>query len=92
MWISRWIERYKAMKKVVFLMVLFVASFMVGCDDNAALTASNGAGIADSRQQRRRRLALIMDMQERMLTDDSDEIWFFDTNTKLTQWNVSVGN
>ncbi|RKY24943.1 MAG: hypothetical protein DRP83_06935 [Planctomycetota bacterium] len=82
------------MKKVILLLVIFVAvsALAVGCDDEAALSLSDGNGMVDSKQQRRRRVAMIMDMNDRMIQDDIDETWFFDANSKLMPWEVYVGN
>jgi hypothetical protein len=82
------------MKKLVLLMVVFVAvsALAAGCDDETALSLSDGNGMVDTKQQRRRRVAMIMDMNDRMIQDDIEETWFFDANSKLMPWEVYVGN
>lgn len=79
------------MKKAVLLLILFMVAFVAGCDDEA-LSPSGGHGLVDTKQERRRRIATIMDMNDRSLQDDFDEIWFFDDNLKFSPWEINVGN
>ncbi len=72
-------------------MALFVIAFVAGCDDEA-LSLSDGNGMVDTKQQRRQRVAMIMDMNDRSIQDDIDETWFFDKNLKLMPWEVTVGD
>ena len=68
------------MKKAVLLLILFMVAFVAGCDEQSALTLSDGNGMVDTKQQRRRRIATIMDMHDRGILDDIDEAFFFDNN------------
>jgi hypothetical protein len=67
----------------IFLLILFAATILVaaGCE-----------GMVASNEQRNRRVAAITDIEERQITDDWDEFWFFDKNLKLTEWQVYIGD
>lgn len=80
------------MKKAVLLLVLFMVAFVIGCGDESALSPSDGHGMVDTKRQRRRRIATIMDMNDRSIQDDFDEFWFIDNNLKLMPWEISVGD
>jgi hypothetical protein len=72
-----------AMKTMmILLLVLFAGSFLIGC---------NG-GMADTVEQRDRRVAAVFDDWARQMTDDSDEFWLIDQNPRLTQWRLWYGN
>ena len=69
------------MKKIILLLVLFVSVFLVGC----------GSGMVDSRADRSRRIAAILDLNDRQIRDDSDEFWLVDQNCNLMEWNLYIG-
>jgi len=71
-------------KKILLLLVLFVSTLLAGCGRNE--------GMVDNRAERNRRLAVIMDMNERQIVDDWDEFWLVDQNCKLTGWSVYIGD
>ena len=70
------------MKKIILLLVLFVSVFLVGC----------GSGMVDSQAVRSRRIAAILDLNDRQIRDDSDEFWLVDQNCNLTVWNLYIGD
>ena len=82
------------MKKCFCLILLVLVSFAaVGCNEEPELMASPiGRGMVDNPQERNLRIAIISNLQTRMLLDDWDELWFYDTNLKLTRWAIQVGN
>lgn len=82
------------MKKCFCLILLVLVSFAaVGCDDDANIMSSPiGCGMVSDARTRNMRVAAISNLQTRMLLDDWDELWFYDTNLKLTQWAVNVGD
>ncbi len=69
------------MKKVILLLVLFVSVFLVGC----------GSGVVDSRADRNRRIAAVLDLNDRQIRDDSDEFWLVNQNCNLMEWNLYIG-
>ncbi len=70
------------MKKIILLLVLFVSVFLVGC----------GSGMVDNRAERSRRIAAVLDLNQRQIRDDSDEFWLVDQNCNLTVWNLYIGD
>ena len=70
------------MKKILMLLVLlYVATFLLGCGDGLMATA-------DERSRQRK---LINDLQYRMLVDDWDYIIFYETNSKLSEYHPYAG-
>jgi hypothetical protein len=88
------VEGIIVMKKCFCLILLILVSFAsVGCEDQPELMPPGlGRGMVNTPQERDVRVATIGNIQTRMILDDWDEIWFYDTNLKLTQWAVSVGD
>lgn len=80
------------MKKMLFLLLLFVGSMAMTACDSDDVSISRGNGMVDSRAERRRRVAAIADVYDRQIQDDWDEIWFCDNNLHLTEWHVNIGN
>ncbi len=78
------------MKNAIILLVIFIAVLAVGCDETA-LSPSGGAGVVDSKAQRRRRVASIMDLNDHMVQDDFDEIWLIRDKSTLMEWEVFEG-
>ena len=70
------------MKKIILLLVLFVSVFLIGC----------GSGMVDNRAERSRRIAAVLDLNQRQIRDDSDEFWLVDQNCNLTVWNLYIGD
>ena len=83
------------MKKCFCLILLLLVSFAaVGCNEEGSeLTPSTaGCGMVEDAQSRNLRVSSISNLQNRMILDDWDELWFYDTNLKMTQWAVNVGD
>ena len=78
------------MKKIALILVLFAVSFMVGCDDEA-LSLSDGDGMMESREDRQMLQAAINDLNARQIQDDCDLFWLYDSNCKLTEWQIYLG-
>jgi len=88
------VKGWIVMKKCFCLILLVLVSFAaVGCNEDAELMPSPiGRGMVSDVQARNMRVAAITNLQTRMLLDDWDELWFYDTNLKLTQWAVNIGD
>jgi hypothetical protein len=72
------------MRKIVLLLGLLVSTVLCGCGQSP--------GVVENKLDRNRRVAAIMDIQERQITDDWDEFWLVDQNNKLMEWHVYLGN
>ena len=75
------------------ILLLLVSLAAVGCNEGDEMIPSTaGCGMVDDAQSRNLRVSAISNLQNRMLLDDWDELWFYDTNLKMTQWAVNVGD
>ena len=82
------------MKKCFCLILFILVSFaIVGCESQPDLLEPGfGRGMVETPYQRDIRVSTVNNLQTRMILDDWDELWFYDTNLKLTQWAIDVGN
>jgi hypothetical protein len=83
------------MKKILtILLLVFLADLMIGCSKEDPLNPGAigaGEGVVESRAERRRRVTAISNLHERMIQDDLDEFWLFDTNSRLSRYDIYYG-
>ena len=68
------------MKKWLVLMIVLCGAFL-----------TSGCGLVDSYDERVTRYKQINNFQSRMLVDDWDYFWLYESNSKLTQYHPYAG-
>ena len=64
------------MKKLLAMLIICLVTLLAGCT------------IAETSEQRNRRLTHITNRQMRMLIEDWDYVWLYDRSTKLSPWHA----
>ena len=67
------------MTKLLVILLLAAAVLTVGCT------------LTESANESNRRLAIITDLNVRMMVDDLQAIWLYDRVSRLTEWHPRVG-